>query len=235
MPLEPRYLGQSVKRREDPRFLLGKGLYVDDVPVTGVLHAAFVRSDYAHARVLNVDTSAALALDGVVAVLTGQEAAADWEPMRYDSTMPGWQSSAFWALAKDKVRFVGEAIACVVATDRYIAEDGVDLVEVDYEPLEPVADVAAAMAPGAPLIHENWVDNRFLQRHVETDGFADALEGCAHRVSLRLEMARHSGQPMETRGVSGAMGRACRRALGSCHDPGALPAAERAVSVPAPA
>ena len=134
MPLEPRYLGNSVKRREDPRFLLGKARYVDDVAISGMLHAAFVRSDYAHARVLAVDTSAALALDGVVAVLTGQEAAGDWDPMRYDSTFPGWQGSEFWALAKDKVRFVGEAVACVVATDRYIAEDGVDLVDVTYEP-----------------------------------------------------------------------------------------------------
>jgi carbon-monoxide dehydrogenase large subunit len=200
MPFEPRYFGQRVARREDPRFLLGRAQYVDDLPFPRALHAAFVRSDEAHARLLDVRTDDALALDGVVAVLTGQEAAPEWDPMRFDSTFPGWQGSEFWPLAKGKVRFVGEPIACVVATDRYIAEDAVERVEVSYEPLTVVASVDAAMADGAPLVHDEWADNWFLRRHVETDGFEDVMAACEHRVSLRLEMGRHSGMPMETRG-----------------------------------
>ena len=200
LPAEPRYFGQRVKRREDPRFLLGRARYVDDIPFAGVLHAAFVRSDEAHARIVGVETTSALAMDGVVAVLTGREAAASWDPMRYDSTFSGWQGSEFWPLAVDKVRFVGEPIACVVARDRYVAEDGVELVEVTYDPLPVSASVDASLATGATLIHENWDDNVFLRRHVETEGFAEVLEGCPRRLTLRWEMARHSGMPMETRG-----------------------------------
>lgn len=200
LPKEPRYFGERVRRREDPRFLLGQASYVDDIPIVGVLHAAFVRSEVAHAHLVDVNTDAALAVDGVVAVITGEDAAPSWEPMRYDSTFPGWQGSEFWPLAKDKVRFVGEPVACVVARDRYVAEDAAELVEVGYDPIEPLASVEAALAADAPLIHEDWVDNCFLRRHLETEGFQEVLEGCRHRLSLRLEMARHSGMPMETRG-----------------------------------
>jgi carbon-monoxide dehydrogenase large subunit len=200
VPVEPRYFGQAITRREDPRFLLGRARYVDDVRIPGTLHAAFVRSDEAHARILRVDTSAAEALEGVVAVLTGVTAAEHWSPIRYDSTFAGWQGSEYWPLAPDKVRFVGEAIAVVVAVDRYVAEDAAELIDVEYETLPPVPTVDAAMEPGAPLIHEGWDDNWFLRRHVETEGFEDVLSGCAHRRTLRLEMGRHSGMPMETRG-----------------------------------
>ncbi len=200
VPVEPRYVGQAITRREDPRFLLGRARYVDDVRTQGTLHAAFVRSDEAHARILSVDTSAAEALDGVVAVLTGAEAAEHWSPIRYDSTFGGWQGSEYWPLAPDKVRFVGEAIAVVVAVDRYVAEDAAELIGVEYEPLPPVPTVDAAMAPGAPLIHDGWDDNCFLRRHVETEGFEDVMSECPQRRTLRLEMSRHSGMPMETRG-----------------------------------
>ncbi|MGH9231454.1 MAG: xanthine dehydrogenase family protein molybdopterin-binding subunit, partial [Acidimicrobiales bacterium] len=175
VPAEPRYFGQRVRRSEDPRFLLGQAQYVDDLRFAGVLHAAFIRSDEAHARIVGVDATAARELEGVVAVLTGKEAADSWEPMRYDSTFPGWQGSEFWPLATNKVRFVGEPIACVVARDRYVAEDAAELVEVGYDPLPAVASVDAALAPGAARIHETWSDNCFLRRHIETDGFDDAL------------------------------------------------------------
>ena len=200
VPVEPRYVGQAITRREDPRFLLGRARYVDDVRTQGTLHAAFVRSDEAHARILSVDTSAAEALDGVVAVLTGAEAVEHWSPIRYDSTFGGWQGSEYWPLAPDKVRFVGEAIAVVVAVDRYVAEDAAELIGVEYELLPPVPTVDAAMAPGAPLIHDGWDDNCFLRRHVETEGFEDVMSECPQRRTLRLEMSRHSGMPMETRG-----------------------------------
>jgi aerobic carbon-monoxide dehydrogenase large subunit len=200
VPVEPRYVGQAITRREDPRFLLGRARYVDDVRIPGTLHAAFVRTDEAHARIIGIDTSAAEALDGVVAVLTGPAAAPHWAPIRYDSTFAEWQGSEYWPLANDKVRFVGEAVAVVVARDRYVAEDAAELIDVEYEALPPVPTVDAAMAPGAPLIHEHWDDNWFLRRHLETEAFEDVMSACPQRRTLRLEMGRHSGQPMETRG-----------------------------------
>ena len=129
---------------------MGRARYVDDVRIPGTVHAAFVRTDEAHARIVGIDTSAAEGLDGVVAVLTGADAAQHWAPIRYDSTFAGWQGSEYWPLANDKVRFVGEAVAVVVARDRYVAEDAAELIDVEYEALPPVPTVDAAMAPGAP-------------------------------------------------------------------------------------
>src|SRR6201986_4717859 len=130
-----RYTGASIKRSEDPRILTGAGRYVDDIKLPGMLHAAFVRSPMAHALVLSVDVSAALALPGVVAALTG----ADLEAM----TVPGpdalmaligetGPTPEFTLLATDRVRFVGDPIVIVIAENRYVAEDGCDLVEVEY-------------------------------------------------------------------------------------------------------
>src|SRR6516165_8160818 len=147
-----RYTGASVKRSEDPRILTGTGRYVDDIKLPGMLHAAFVRSPLAHARVLSVDVSAARALPGVVAALTGAELEA--------MTVPGPDAlmtllgaegppPEFTLLATDKVRFVGDPVAIVVAESRYLAEDGCDLVEVDYEDLPPVVTAASALDPGS--------------------------------------------------------------------------------------
>src|SRR6202007_2348536 len=142
-----RYTGASIKRSEDPRILTGAGQYVDDIKLPGMLHAAFVRSPLAHARVLAVDVSAARALPGVVAVFTG----ADLEAV----TVPGPDPllammggsgpvPEYTLLATDKVRFVGDPVAVVVAESRYLAEDGCELVDVDYEDLTPVTNNACA-------------------------------------------------------------------------------------------
>ena len=200
LPNEPRYFGAPIRRKEDPRFLLGEARYVDDLPAERALHVAFVRSDLAHARVVAIDTAAAEAAEGVVTVLTGPDAAPLWAPIRCDSTFDGWQGSEHWPLANGVVRHVGEAVVAVVATDRYLAEDAAELVEVDYEPLAPVAHVDAALAPDAPRLHPGWHDNVFLKRHLETDGFDAEMAASEHRLSLVLDMARHSGMPMETRG-----------------------------------
>jgi carbon-monoxide dehydrogenase large subunit len=199
LPDEPRYFGAPIRRTEDPRFLTGQARYLDDIPAAHALHVAFVRSDLAHARLLSVDTGEASAVPGVAAILTGIDAREAWHPIRSDSTFPGWQSSAYWPLAVDKVRFVGEAVAAVVASDRYVAEDAAELVQVDYEPLPAHASVESALADDAERIHDNWIDNVFLRRHVATNGFEAKMAGCAHRLTLRTEMARHSGMPMETR------------------------------------
>ena len=140
-----RYTGTSVKRSEDARILTGSGRYIDDVKLPGMLHAAFVRSPLAHGRVLAVDVSAAQALPGVVAVLTG----ADLEGMTVPGQDPlfammagGGPMPEYSLLATDKVRFAGDPVAVVVAESRYLAEDGCDLVEVDYEDLPPVTSAA---------------------------------------------------------------------------------------------
>ncbi len=198
--LAPRFFGQRVKRREDPRFLLGRAKYVDDIVRPGMLFASFVRSSEAHARVRGVDIADALALPGVVDVLTGEMIADTSHPIRSDSTMPTWQGTGFPALAIDKVRFVGEAVACVVAEDRYAVEDATEAVIPDLEPLTPVANMDQATAADAPLIHEDWEDNHFIKRHVETDGFDEALDAAPHRTSHRFVMARHTGMPLENRG-----------------------------------
>ena len=148
-----RYTGASIKRSEDPRILTGAGRYVDDIKLPGMLHAAFVRSPLAHARVLSVDASAARELPGVVAVLTG----ADLEAMTVQAPDPllalfsrGGPTAEFTLLATDKVRLVGDPVAVVVAESRYLAEDGCELVEVDYDDLPPVVTRRLRARPGQP-------------------------------------------------------------------------------------
>src|ERR1700751_562156 len=199
-----RYTGASIKRSEDPRILTGTGRYIDDIKLPGMLHAAFVRSPMAHARVLSVDVSAALALPGVVAVLTG----ADLETMTVpgpDALMAlmGWAGPTpeFTLLATDKVRLVGDPVAGVIAESRYIAEDGCELVEVEYEDLPPVVDAAFALAPGTPPLFANLGDNiaRLHSRHEFGDVSATFAQ--ADRVAdFHIDAHRHQNVPMEGRG-----------------------------------
>ena len=149
-----KFFGASVLRKEDPALLTGKGRYVDDVKLPGMLHAAFVRSPYAHARIKGIDKAAALALPGVVAILTHADLP---EPMR-SRRLPLYvphpaikQTFMPWVLAKDETCFVGEAIAIVVAESRYIAEDAVALVEIDFDVLPASIDPREAILDGAPL------------------------------------------------------------------------------------
>src|SRR6516225_8592321 len=157
-----RYTGASIKRSEDPRILTGRGRYVDDIKLPGMLHAAFVRSPLAHGRVLAVDVTAAQALPGVVAVLTG----ADLDAMTVrgpDALLAyigmGAGGPDYSLLATDKVRFVGDPVAVVVADSRYLAEDGCELVEVDYEGLPPVASAASALDAGSPPVFADLGSN----------------------------------------------------------------------------
>ncbi len=198
--LAPRFFGQRVKRREDPRFLMGRANYIDDIVRPRMLHASFVRSTEAHGRIVSVDLSPALELYGVVGGLTGADLVDLVDPIRCDSTMSTWQGTAFHALATDRVRFVGEPVAVVAASDRYVAEDAAELVEVDYEPLPAVASIDAATARGTAVLHDGWDDNFFIKRHFETDGFEAAMAAAPRRLTHRYTMARHAGIPMENRG-----------------------------------
>jgi len=199
-----RYTGASIKRSEDPRILTGGGRYVDDVKLPGMLHAAFVRSPMAHARVLSVDVSAARALPGVVAAFTGAEleemTVSGPDPLAALMGGPG-PAPEFTLLATDKVRFVGDPVAVVVAESRYLAEDGCELVEVEYDELPPVANASTALDPGSTPLFANLGDN--IARPHSRNEFGDvaATFADADRVfDFHIDVHRHQNVPMEGRG-----------------------------------
>jgi aerobic carbon-monoxide dehydrogenase large subunit len=199
-----RYTGASIKRSEDPRILTGAGRYVDDIKLPGMRHAAFVRSPVAHARVLSVDASAARALPGVVAVFTGAELEAMTVPGP-DALMAlmGWAGPMpeFTLLATDKVRFAGDPVAVVVAESRYLAEDGCELVEVEYDELTPVTDAAFALDPSSPPLFANLGDNIARTHSRNEFGDVPATFADADRVfDFRIDVHRHQNVPMEGRG-----------------------------------
>src|SRR5215467_8814661 len=143
-------LGIPLVRKEDPDLLSGRGRYADDLPISnGTLHAHVVRSPHAHAKILRIDPAAALALPGVVAVISGEDVRKLTDPFLIALKQPAHQ----WSLAVEQVRYVGEAVALVVAESRYVAEDAAELVEVDYEQVVAVIDPVAACSKSAPLLH----------------------------------------------------------------------------------
>jgi len=194
-----KWVGKSIRRVEDPRFLLGRGGYVDDIVLPGMVHAAVLRSPLPHARIKSIDVSKARALPGVLAVVTGKEVTQLTNPM--PDFGPDPSKHTWWVLAVDKVRYVGEPVAAVVATDRYIAEDACELIEVEYEPLPPVVDPEEAMKPGAPLVHEALGSNIAYSR---TFVFGDVDRDFAEAeviVRDRLRWNRSGAQPLETVGA----------------------------------
>jgi len=161
---ETRYVNARVPRNEDARLLTGRARFVDDVQLPGMLHVAFVRSEHAHARLIEVDASAARQRRGVAAVYTFADLGDYGTPAPLlvpPPPIPGlvFHPCTHLPLAKDKVRYVGEPIAMIVAESRYVAEDAVRDVVVDVEPLDAVVDLEKALAPGAPLVHEHLASN----------------------------------------------------------------------------
>lgn len=197
-----RFVGQRLPRREDARLLTGGGSYVDDVVRPGMLHAAFVRSDVARGRIVAVDVSAALALPGVVAVLTGAELNQQVRECWVDYSGPAGERTPFRALAQGDVRFVGDPIAVVVAGSRYLAEDGCALVDVEIEPEAALVGVDAALAPGAVLVHPELDSNLAAEIPVVADPELDAVfAGAARVVTETFVQHRYLCAPMETRGI----------------------------------
>jgi carbon-monoxide dehydrogenase large subunit len=150
--------GASIKRREDPRLITGKGNFVDDVRIPGTAHAAFVRSPHAHAKIRGIDTAAAKRLKGVLAVYTGKDLSGV-NPLPVGWLIPNMKIPARRVLATDRVRHMGEAVAVVIADSPYVARDAAELVEVDYEPLPAVVDAAKAVQRGATAVHDEAPDN----------------------------------------------------------------------------
>ncbi len=197
-----RWFGASLQRTEDPRLLRGRGTYVDDIDLPGTLHAAVLRSPHARARILRIDPSAARELPGVHAVYTAADLGDILEPSsllapHHALTQPRTQLP----LAKEEVHYVGEAVAFVVADSRYIAEDALDLIDVEYEPLPVVSSLEIASAADAPLVHAD-VPGNIAAHLVQVVGDPDSVFASAsHVVHETFSMERGAAMPMECRGI----------------------------------
>jgi carbon-monoxide dehydrogenase large subunit len=197
--LRPKIVGARIKRTEDPRLLTGLGSFVDDRQVAGVLHVAFRRSDQAHARIRAIDTAAAQAAPGVAAVFTAAEFEDVVKPLRATSRMRGYYATPIRALAHEKVRYVGEPIAGVVAESRYLAEDAAERVAIDFEPLPHAADPVEAARPGAPLLHEEAGTNVLVAREFKRGDVDAALAAAPVRIKARFRMRRRTPLALEPR------------------------------------
>lgn len=197
----PGYVGKSTLRREDEYLLRGKGQFLDDLPEPrDVLHASFVLSPHAHARITNIDCSAALALDGVVAVLSGNDIAPLVKPMDSGTVIDGYINSLRDVIATDKVRFVGEYVAVVLAEHPYIAHDAAEMVEVEYEALPAVAQIEQALADEAPLVHEHIKGNVSFHSEFSTGDVDGAFSGDVLTLKKTFRTGWAGGVPMEPRG-----------------------------------
>jgi len=204
--MSTRQFGQPIKRNEDPRLLTGRALFTDDVQLAGMLHVAFLRSDLAHARIRSIDVEGASRSPGVVAVYTAGDLGEFWQPGPLLVPPPPVEKLEFHErtqvpLAKDKVRHAGEAVAMVVAESRYIAEDALDHIFVDYEPLDAVTGLEAALSEDAPLVHEDLGHN-VSARVTQTKGDWSQAESEADLVvRRRFHYDRGTAAALENRGI----------------------------------
>ena len=195
------YIGAPIRRGEDIRFLTGKATFIDDVKLPGMLYAAVLRSPHAHARIKSVDVSEALKLTGVVSVLTFADLPAGVKPIPLRMyQLDGLDRFLQYPLARGKVAYVGEPVALVAAVDRYVAEDGADLIQVEYEPLEVVPNIEAALR-GDVIIHEEQGTNVAGGHHVKLGDVDGAFREAEYTRKEVLRVHRHTGNPMETRGL----------------------------------
>lgn len=202
-----RYFGQRIKRNEDLRLLTGQALYVDDVELPNMLHAAFYRSGYAHGRIVSIDVAAAKEREGVIAVYTAQDLGDYWQPGPLLVPPPPTIARKLFhqrtqvPLAKDKVRFVGEPIVMVVAESRYIAEDALADILVEIDPLDAIVDMEQALAAGVPTIHDDLPSN--LAAHViqEKGNYEQAAQTADVIIKRKFYYDRGTAAAMENRGV----------------------------------
>ena len=205
--MSTRTFGQRIKRNEEPRLLTGQALFVDDVSLPRMGHVAFVRSPYAHARILSIDTSAALERDGVLAVITAGDLGDYWQhgpllvPPPPTIERLSFHERTQVPLAKDKVRHMREAVAMVVARSRYVAEDAAEEVWVDYEPLPAVVYLETAVAGGAALVHDDVEANVAAHVIQEKGDYRAARERADLVLRRRLVYDRGTAAAMENRGV----------------------------------
>jgi 2-furoyl-CoA dehydrogenase large subunit len=193
-----RWIGKPVRRVEDARLLTGRGRFIDDhPPVAQLHHAAIVRSPHAHARILGYDASAAVTMEGVVGVITGEDVAKSTRPFSVGVTAP----VQYYCTATDRARFVGEPVAVVVARDRYLAEDAADAVVVRYEPLPVVLDPERALEPDAPVLHEAVGTNLAGHRRLVYGDPERAFREADVVIRERFRFPKYSSTPIETYGI----------------------------------
>ncbi|WP_315834156.1 xanthine dehydrogenase family protein molybdopterin-binding subunit [Bradyrhizobium prioriisuperbiae] len=201
-----RYFGAPVKRNEDQRLLTGQALFVDDVELPGMLHAAFLRSQVAHARIKRIDVEAARRRAGVIAVYTAGDLGDYWQPgplLVPPPPIPGivFNQRSQVPLARDKVRHVGEPLAIVIAESRYIAEDALADIEVDLEPLPAVVDMEKALGAQSVLVHDDLRSNVAARARQTKGDYAAAAKRASHIIRRRFTYDHGASSPMETRGV----------------------------------
>jgi len=202
-----KYLGQRIKRLEDPRLLTGRGQYIGDINLPNTLHAAFLRPDYPHAKLNSIDTSAAKEMEGVIAVYTWEDLGELWHPgpvlVPAPHSIPGTvaNSRTQIPIVKDKIHHQGEVVAMVVAENRYIAEDAIAAIYVDSDPLPAVENIEDALKPDAPLVHEELGTNLATHVKQERGNFEEAKAKADYCISQRIIMDRGSAGAMENRGV----------------------------------
>ena len=203
MTVGERFVGQRVLRHEDPRFLTGRGRYVDDIPMPGVLHVAFVRSDVARGRIVSVDTSDAATMPGVVAVYANGDLDALFHNHLSSDEIVLGGDRPFRLFAADDVRCVGEPIAMIVADSRYRAEDAVDSVVVEIEAADPVVDFARALDADAPIVHAGAESNLWhsVPPEMPTPELDALIESAPVVLTETFHQHRYATVPMETRGV----------------------------------
>ncbi|MFE7119282.1 xanthine dehydrogenase family protein molybdopterin-binding subunit [Streptomyces sp. NPDC057654] len=196
------WIGASVGRREDPRLLTGRGRFTDDIHLPGMLHAQFVRSTMAHATVVSIDLDDVRQVPGVVAAFTADDLDLDDITARLDRPRSEYVPTAMPVLARDRVRYAGEPLAIVVARDPYAAEDGLEAAKVTYEARPPIIREADALAPGAPLVHDEAPANTLVDVSMfATEGIDAVFDGAPCVVSVEARTGRQNALPLETRGA----------------------------------
>ncbi len=195
----PKIVGTRIKRTEDPRLLTGCGAFTDDRQVMRALHVAFRRSDRPHARIRAIDCAAARAAPGVVAVFTAEDFGDLVKPVVAASRMAQYHATPILPLARGKVRYVGEPVVGIVAESRYLAEDALELLAIDYEPLPAVVDPEQAVRPGTPLLHEEAGTNVLISREFKRGDPDEAFASAPLRVKGRFRMHRKTPVAIEAR------------------------------------
>lgn len=195
----PKLVGKRVKRTEDPRLLTGVGQYVDDMAPAGMLHVALRRSDQPHAKILNIDIGNAFSVPGVVAIYDASDLEGEVKPAIPTSRMPGYYATPIWPLARDKVRYVGEPVVAVVAESRYAAEDALEHITIEYEPLPFAIRQVDAVKDDAPLLHEEAGTNTIIRREFKRGDVDEAFKEAAVTVRGRFRMTRKTAVAMENR------------------------------------
>src|SRR6185295_11799493 len=204
--MSTRTFGEPVKRNEDRRLLTGQALFIDDIELPGLLHAALLRSQVAHGRILRIDVSRALQRPGVVAAYVADDLGDYWKPGPLLVPLPPIAGAIFHArtqvpLAKDKVRHVGEPLVIVIAESRYIAEDALDDIDVELESLQAVVDLEAALNAGSALVHDDLGSNVSAHVHQVKGNYAAAAAKANCIIKRRFRYEHGMSSPIETRGV----------------------------------